>query len=230
MNPPIEQGEVLFVMRPSGPVPRMNGGSPNYTSTVLSLDRLNKILATDPKAVMAAGSPFGEFGVDAEGKAKDNLTHAEKWKNCKTLAAFTLDGISMSVDDAESESTNLGILFNVAVSGPAQFKRCDNNSHTLHRVFIGLFAQELNGGAGYRFKYATFTESQLMNNNGKAMDVSYENLVSVTVLGRVLDTHSTARTSTRPMMTVNVNPREISIANLQKQFSAVNIGTAFQKK
>ena len=79
MNPPIEQGEVLFVMRPSGPVPRMNGGSPNYTSTVLSLDRLNKMLATDPKAVMADGSPFGQFGVGANGKPEDNLTHMKKW-------------------------------------------------------------------------------------------------------------------------------------------------------
>ena len=66
-----------------------------------------------------------------------------------------------------------------------------------------------------------------MNNNGRAMDISYDNLVSVTVLGRIFDTHSTARVSTRPMMTVNVNPREISIAHLREQFPGVNIGTTF---
>lgn len=222
MQHPIEQGDVMFVERPDNDYVPRYGGAPNYASKVLSLDKLNNILARqdDMDVVMDAdNSPFGEVTSGSKGDIEP--ANHTKWTHCKALAAWSVDGVAINVDDEGSDSTRLGVLCNVAVSGPTPFKSCDSRSHTLNRVFVGVFAKKetmvIKKGKKtetkevYRFVLKTFTERQL---RAKDKYFGFDKLVGATVLGKVFDTHATSRNSTRPSMTVCVSVGAIDMAKM----------------
>ena len=109
-----------------------------------------------------------------------------RWKHCRMLGDWTLDGICCGTEHEHREehlvgasSSNPGELYNIAVGGPTIMRNAANHRHnmdlpeqhvddgmrTLDKVFVGLVCYEQRDENGdvthYMYQYKPFTSRQL---------------------------------------------------------------------